>query len=128
MFHKNRIHSVKVYESPEEMAKWLSEYSLTLCTGMQYKNTVWLNDSTGEDSLQEYAVCRYKDAETLEQMESITVSWCTKAELMMYIKWLAGEGPYVSDNGEEDWEIPVFYGTFQNRIAPFENHRCHLCA
>ena len=49
---------------------------------------LWLNDSTGPDGAQEYAVVREED---LMQVESIPASWCSEDELIHYAHRLGME-------------------------------------
>lgn len=68
----------------EELAQNLQAYSWTLCTAFQTPGgTIWANDSTCEDALQEYAVLRILDG-AWRQVESITVSWCELPVLLQY--------------------------------------------
>jgi virulence-associated protein VapD len=91
MLHKNRIWNV-VDVTPEELEDKLVNYSWTLCTGFRLPDgTLWLNDSTGEDSAQEYAVIKDNI-----QLESITVSWCDIDSIRRYVgtSWQESYGAF----------------------------------
>ena len=71
---------------------------------------MFLNDSFSEDGAQEYAVVR--DG---QQIESLTVSWMSRAELHNTIDaLLEGSG--------------VDYGPVDVTVEPADEHRCPLCA
>jgi len=77
-----------------------------------------LNDSTGPDGAQEYAAV---DADTGEQIESITFSWCTPVEARERIEMCAR---YVG--GLES--PPMRSGYWLDQIEmPDEHGRCELC-
>jgi len=92
MFHSSRHWSVTKVEKAQELAKKLTEYSWTLCTGFEHRGYLFLNDSISEDGAAEFGVVA---ADTLSQVESITFGWCTAAEAFKYItdivKGRAGE-------------------------------------
>lgn len=68
----------------EELSERLATQNCTLCAAFQTPGgTVWANDSTGEEALQEYAVLR-RLGEEWKQIESITVSWCTPDRLLAF--------------------------------------------
>lgn len=69
MLHRGRVHTVTEVASAEELAAMLVERSWTLCTGFRHAGLLFLNDSTGPDGAQEYAVVRNG-----RQVESITFS------------------------------------------------------
>src|SRR6478609_5193448 len=93
MLH-NRVWVVVEVATPEELAEKLTQNSWCLCNGFRYKDTCWLNDSTSEDSIQEYGIIREHDG---RQLESITVSWCKPEKIVEYAEQAAnGEllGPW----------------------------------
>lgn len=57
----------------------------TLCTGWEHAGLWYLNDSTGEDGAQEYAVV-YRGV----QIETITFGWDSEAEALRHIRDCAG--------------------------------------
>ena len=59
-YHENRKWHVAddVFESFDQIVKWITEYSLTPCSGFRWKGLLWLNDCTGPDGAQEYALVR----------------------------------------------------------------------
>jgi hypothetical protein len=58
MFHPDRRFSIVSEEDPEELALKLTRQNLTSCTGFERAGYLFLNDSTGPDGAQEYAVFR----------------------------------------------------------------------
>ena len=82
----------------------------TLCTGFSVQGLLFLNESFSEDGVQEYAVVR--DG---QQIESMTVSWMSRAELHNTIDVLL--------QGSD-----VDYGPVSPLIDEVEDHRCPLCA
>ena len=112
MLHKQRRFGVKTYDSLDDLVQALFQYSSwTLCTGFRWRGLLFLNDSTHEDALQEYAVVREAD---MKQVESLTISWMKPEEFKEVVR------------GMGDW--PQVYGTVFNRIEDSEEHRCALCA
>lgn len=75
VYELKRVYSLGVCEDLGELAEKLTQHSWTLCTAFRYGDIYFLNDSSGEDSAQEYAVFR-KDAEgRYVKIESYTCSW-----------------------------------------------------
>lgn len=86
--HKKRRWFVGPVDSAETLAEKLTQHSWTLCTGFELLGYLFLNDATSEDGAQEYAIVR-RPAEPGQpwiQVESITFSWCTGQEALMYIR------------------------------------------
>jgi hypothetical protein len=115
MLHTDRTWSVTTITDADELAEKLGRYSWCLCTGWRYGNTLWLNDSTSEDALQEYAVVRYPE---LEQIESITVSWCKREELLKRIVEYDALGHSMED----------LYGSIGHEQLDEDHEPCRLCA
>lgn len=94
MMHANRVWCVTPKASPEEVARLLSEATWTLCTAIGLSCYLFLNDSTGEEAAQEYAVLK-RPAEPggpHVQVESITFGLCDEAKALDYVrKVIAGE-------------------------------------
>ena len=89
MLFSNRHWSVINEESPESLAEKLTQYSWCCCNGFRLEDYLFLNYSTCPDGAQEFGVI-YEP--TMQQVESITFSWCSKDEALRYIKeTLAGE-------------------------------------
>lgn len=78
-----------------------------------------MNDATGADGAQEYAVVRRCDDGSYDQVESVTFSWCDESTALDIIqKILRGE----CDRAE--WVRPV-----APRLESPEQHGlCPLCA
>jgi hypothetical protein len=78
--------------------------------GFSFEGLWFLNDSLSEDGAQEYAVVRGG-----RQIESITVSWMSRAEAHNTIDWLLRGG------GAD-------YRPVSPTLDPAEDHHCPLCA
>ncbi len=76
MLHRNRRHAITPVASLEELVAKLDGQTWTTCTAFSHGTLILLNDSTGPDGAQEYAVLR--DG---RQIETLTVSWMTRDEL-----------------------------------------------
>ena len=112
MIHHQRTFAVTVIESIEELVRKLTQYTWTLCTCLEYQGLFLANDSFSEDGAQEYAV--YKEG---RQIESLTVSWMTPAQLQDVIEGLL--------RGEYD---AIEFGPIQPlQTEPAGEHRCALC-
>ena len=114
MLHTKRVFSVADIEDATELARQLRDFSWCLCNGFRYRGVLWLNDSTSEDAIQEYAVIRERD---MVQLESITVSWCSYESLERYIQQAAAGEMEVMFTGH----YLLFYG-------PASSHEpCRYC-
>lgn len=121
MFHKNRVWCVSPKGTPEEVARLLTQHTWTLCTAVELRGYLCLNDSTSEDGAQEYAVVK-TPAETggrHVQVESITFGWCSYETALDHIRRaLAGE-----------YDALDFVRAVDPRLEPAAEHRrCPLCA
>lgn len=114
MLHTERTWSVTTITDPDELAEKLQRYSWCLCAGFRYKDTLWLNDSTSEDAIQEYAVVRLPGR---DQVESITVSWCEGSRLRRYIEEFADMEPSIC----EPW------GVIRADQLETDHEPCELC-
>jgi hypothetical protein len=123
MMHSNRCWGVGVVSSAEELATMLTEQVWTLCSGFYvagHPDYLFLNDATHADGASEYAVLKGGiSAPEHLQIESITMSWCSYAEALAFIRQaLAGE----MDGYDFVWPV-------HPKLEPSELHgRCHLCA
>lgn len=85
--HPERRFSVTNIASAEKLAMMLTAFTWTLCSGFEHEGFLFLNDSTRECGVQEYAVIRDD-----RQVESITFGWCSDADALRYIhELLAGD-------------------------------------
>jgi hypothetical protein len=110
MLHRHRRFAVSVVASLEELIEKLTQHTWTLCTCFEYQGLLLANDSFSEDGAQEYAV--YKEG---RQIESLTVSWMTRARLQEVIEALL-RGEYEP------------YGFVAPLLTePADQHRCALC-
>lgn len=145
MLHRNRAWCVAKVETAEQLADKLSEHTWCGCNGFELDNYLWLNDSTGPDNAQEYAVVQEPTDNDPEyrQVESITVSWCTKQELLAYIKSIHGDyppplmeaGPVVVARTKHEFLValgskqrPAGHVVHPTLETPQEHGRCPLCA
>lgn len=86
MMHGHRRFCVVDILSAEDLAEKLTHHTWCGCTGFRLGNFVFLNDSTGPDGAQEYAVFDEKEG---KQIESITFSWCSESKALEYIRQLS---------------------------------------
>lgn len=117
MMHANRTYAVAEVSTAEELAAKLTDCTWCGCNGFRFGSTLWLNDSTGPDGAQEYAVAREESPGVYRQIESITVSWCDAAKVAEYARRYAGTDPGVA-----------CFGALAIRVEPSAGHRCYLCA
>jgi hypothetical protein len=110
MIHYNRRFGVYDVASVGELVENFTQHTWTLWTGFSLEDLLFLNDSLSEDRAQEYAVVRQG-----RQIESLTVSWMSRAEAHNTIDWLLRGG------GED-------YGPVSLTLDPAEDHHCQLCA
>ncbi len=102
----------------EELASILTGQDWTLCSGFRHGGHLWLNDATGPDGAQEYAVVREGDH---AQVESITFGWLDAARGLAIIREIvAGEGG----------DYSASYGSIDPRMVetPAQHGRCPQCA
>lgn len=104
MMHTNRVWCVVAIATAEELADKLTQGTWCCCSGFELDGYLWLNDATCEDGGQEYTVIR-KPTETdptYRQVESITASWCSPAQLLRYIHDVhSGTAAIEYDDGPE---------------------------
>jgi len=87
MMHEDRRWCVKPAASAEELARMLTESTWCLCDGFELEGYWYLNDATGPDGAQEYAIVRIEGPRaTPIQVESITMSWCTEQQALGHIR------------------------------------------
>jgi hypothetical protein len=115
MMFKNRRHYIGDIDTAEQLAEKLTQHSWTLCTGFRYAGFLFLNDSTGEDGAQEYAIVRETDR---MQVESITFGWCDQARGLEHIRRL--------EAGTLGADPACYFGTQELRAHPAGS--CRLCA
>jgi hypothetical protein len=122
MLHPHRRFGVAPVETPEELAEKLTDHTWTCCTGfylISYPQYVFLNDSTCEDSVQEYAVIRLnREGTQIRQIESITFGWCSRKRAEAIIRDII-DGKY----DRTEYHHPV-----SAKTEPAKGHRCGLCA
>jgi len=119
MLHKSRVWHIQECASPEEIAGIITRFdSMVLCTAFRVGRVTLLNDSTSEDSLQEYALCLDNI-----QVDSITTSWC-KGDRLAEIIRNAIDGRYEGSKtyGEVDFGPSAKHGEGD------PDGMCHLCA
>ena len=116
MLHKKRVWCIANATDAEALARDLKR-AWTLCTGFRLGGYLFLNDSTSEDAVQEYAVVREED---LKQVESITFGWCSLENALQYVQE-AVAGKY---DGQR-----VGRSLARTQIQSPEQHgTCSLCA
>jgi len=134
--HKNRRWTVRV-GTAEDVAQDVKKcVAWTSCTGFYVPGgehgLLVLNDSTGPDAIQEYAIMLVSphqgvglleavasdasfEAE-LEQVESLTVSWIDKAKLAVALE------------EQLTWASPTGYGRHRVRVESSKTHHGECCA
>lgn len=121
MFHAKRVWCVSPKETPEEVARLLTQSTWTLCTAIELRGYLFLNDSTSEDGAQEYAVVKRPAGAggRFVQVESITFGWCSYEKALDYIRRaLSGE-----------YDALDFVRAVDPRLdTAAEHRRCPLCA
>jgi len=117
MLHKSRVWGVSHCENQKELARKLIDGNWVLCTAFRSaKGTIWANDATSENAIQEYGVLRQNEEGQWRQVESITVDWCDLEKIKQYVEQ-ADAGVF-----DEDGYCEVGAERFQEK-----GHSCHLC-
>ena len=143
--HNNRVWCVALVATAEELAEKLTKGTWCCCSGFELDGYLWLNDATFEDGAQEYAVVRKPtDADPqYRQVESITASWCSQEELLLYIQAVhqgiaatkGAAGPVVVATSLADLSAalgandrPAAYIVHPRIETPAQHGRCSYCA
>ncbi len=108
--HRTRVWQITEVSTPEELAEKLTEHTWCCCNGFRLGGYYYLNDSTGPDGAQEYAIVKIID---LRQVESITFSWMNKEKALQYITDI-NQGRYNEEYGSinaRQIESPAEHGT-----------------
>lgn len=145
MYHNKRRWCVQKVGSADELADKLLGYDWCGCCGFELEEFLWLNDSTAPESVQEYAVLLKPTEEFPDylQVESITVGWCNRQQLLEIIEGIQHSGPQPDvDSGEvvvtrsvaEVYQSlgaigrPVGWVVCPQIESPSEHGRCYHCA
>jgi hypothetical protein len=113
MMHRSRRFVVVDVYTAEALAEKLTEYTWCACNGFRLGEYLFLNDSTGPDGAQEYAIVKGS-----KQLESITFGWCDRAKGLKYVQRVI--------SGEFD---AAEYATVTNPIeTPADHGSCAHCA
>ena len=83
MFYEKRAYQVADVASAMDLAIKLGDYTWTTCQAFRLGPLLFVNDSTGPDGAQEYAVVKGG-----RSVESLTVSWMERAALLAEIEGL----------------------------------------
>jgi hypothetical protein len=87
LIHRTRVFRITPVGDVATLVEKLHQRTWTACTAFQLHDVVFANDSFSPDGAQEYAILR--DG---RQIDSLTVSWCTRAELECAItNYVAGK-------------------------------------
>lgn len=123
MLHADRVWCVAEVDTPEELARQLTEVTWCLCQGFRvqgHPHYVWLNDSTSPDGAQEFAVVKLGLADDhMTQLESITFGWCDYDRALELVRATLNGG-----DDTNEWARPVD-ATLQ---TPEEHGTCIHCA
>jgi hypothetical protein len=122
MMNSHRRFNITTIDDVDELVAKFS-MTWTRCTGFRIHGYLWLNDSFSEDGAQEYAVFKpvWEGGEQVgwDQIESITVSWCTPEKLRVYV--------YCCIQGQ--WDVSVWHTPSVVQLNLEEaDHHCALCA
>ena len=120
--HRSRHWGVGPVASAEDLARKLTESTWCLCTGFYVQGCeeiLFLNDSTHGDGAGEWAVCRGRIGSPMfTQLESITFSWTTFDQALLYI-----QQAITGQMDQSEFATPMILNT-----ETLEKHqRCHLC-
>lgn len=118
-FHSKRRWRVEKVSTAEELAENLTGMSQTTCQGFQCQDLIWLNDSTGPDGNQVWAVVRQG---TLTQLELVDVGCALKKDdvdniVQQQNRFCGGKG---KGGWGRDYDIP--------KTAFDHGDECHHCA
>lgn len=80
MFHDKRRWGISPVYTVEELALKLTCATWCGCQGFVLGGYLFLNDSTGPDAAQEYAIVKHLPSGRFLQVESVTFSWCLRHE------------------------------------------------
>ncbi len=116
MLHKNRVRNIKCMNDVNELAKELTQITWVGCQGFKIKNYYLLNDSTSEDSAQEYTIV-WATKGVLLEIESVTFGWMSTDSAEKFLREML--------NGKYNNHI---YRVCSKKILETENHKCALCA
>ena len=83
MLHKNRCWRITDVDDVATLSEYLTQRSWTLCTGFRHRGVLYLNDATGPDGAQEFAIVREADS---VQVESWTCSWMSAERCAQMIR------------------------------------------
>ena len=111
--HKNRSYQVSEIADLAVVVEKLTQYDWCGCNGFRWASLTLLNDATGGDGAQEYAV--FKGG---KQVESLTVSWMKPEDLSETLTKL--------DKG--DWPDVSVAGAMPKVETPAEHGTCYCCA
>jgi hypothetical protein len=120
MMHKSRHWTIAAVESPEDLARKLTEHTWCCCNGFSLGGYWFLNDATGGDGAQDYAVIKQVGRDGRPwQIESVTFSWFDYDRALQIIcEVLAGA------HDDQDWAQAV-----TPRVQTTAEHgRCGHCA
>lgn len=123
MLHDNRPFSLTPIATLPEVAHELTRVrSWVLCQGFEVSvgpgiSWLFLNDSTSEDAIQEYAFC-LRTPEGIKQVESYTVSWAEGAELTEFLQKMEAD--------RQGGTLAFLYGKVT--LRPHPSPSCSHCA
>ena len=118
MLFNSRVHSIEHVEHTVDLAEKLTNYTWCRCQGFSLRGLLFLNDSSGPDGAQEYAVVIDNKDGTGKQIESITFSWCNTGKAIRYIE----ECISLAKGHEKP------YGARHVPLNTDHNGPCHNCA
>ncbi len=116
MNHPNRVFSITEVPDLKILAIQMFHDSLSICSGYQLDEFLFLNDSFSEDGKQEFAVLKINDGELI-QIETITfLNWSFSYRLLELALTAA-------------MDSKLNMGSYNElRLEDISEHHCDLCA
>jgi len=97
MFERARKYKIDEIDR-QELVRILKDYDSTaLNSGFKVEGYLFLNDSAGEECIQEYAVFKHQAGTIYKKVESITISWMSKDRFIVFLHHLIDRKYYDSE-------------------------------
>ena len=114
MMHKSRRYVVRAMATLADTVAKLAHGNYCGCVGISFNGTVYLNDATSGDGVEEWAVFRNG-----RQVESITFGWMSPAEIEETVRRMDAE----------PWDAFKGRGSSLPQIQTRQEHgTCPCCA
>ena len=88
MFHDDRVWCVRPVETPEEVARLVTQHIWLPCTAFEVAGCLFLNDSLPEDGSTDFAIVKrpMERGGKFVQVESVTLGWSSYAKALDHIR------------------------------------------